>query len=264
MTAVPAVEFSDLRVVRDGRVILEAPRLVVVQGERVGVIGPNGAGKTTLLTLINGFTVPSEGVVRVLGIAATTKTRREIRKQAAMLFQSAHPPSNLPMTALESVLLGAWPRLGFLRRPSRALFGEAAELLERFGAAHVAGQGLGVLSGGERARVAFARALIQQPRILLLDEPAAALDVAGKRMLSGLLRDAKGGARTIVCVTHDLSALPEFYDRVLVLKSGRVLYDGPAEQALDETLLSEAFSTRASIATVHGRSVVVLDEHGAE
>jgi phosphonate transport system ATP-binding protein len=208
------------------------------------LIGPSGAGKSTLMRAINGLVRPTSGRVFV-GETDITRSSdasvRRARRQIGMVFQSFNLVKRL--TALENVLLG---RLGYrepwrnlLRMHSRAELHRALEILDRVGMADFAWQRADTLSGGQQQRVGIARALAQEPRFILADEPISALDPKSSEQVMALLRDihARDGI-TVIANLHFLGTVREYADRVVGLKAGRVIFDGDVNALSDNVTRS--------------------------
>jgi len=245
-----AVTLTNVRVIRQGRTVLEVPSLEVTRGEFLGVIGPNGSGKSTLLAVVAGRLPLSGGRIVVSG--------KRGRGCVALTAQMSALDPRLPISVLESVLVGAYAEVGLLRRPGPEVRERARELLALVGVAHLAGRPIGRCSGGEAQRAAIARALLRRPDVLLLDEPTSALDWKAQREILECVRDihTRLGLTTLM-VTHELNALPELCDRVLTLRRGRPTWLGPAREALDPQRLAGTFDVPFTVLT-HGDRPVVL------
>ncbi|MFH1331319.1 MAG: ABC transporter ATP-binding protein [Actinomycetota bacterium] len=232
----------------DGRVALEGVDLAVAAGEWVALVGPNGAGKTSLLRARAG-TVPSAGTVAVGGRPRRGTPRRRWARLVAAVAQ--HPVLPAAMTAAEYVLLGRTPHLGYLAAEGPADVAAALAALERLDAGALASRPLGSLSGGERQRVVLARALAQDPEVLLLDEPTASLDIGHQQQVLDLvegLRRERGIA--VVTALHDLTLAAQYADRLVLLDGGRVVADGEAAAVL--TLETLARFSGARVALLRG------------
>lgn len=254
-----AVTGHELCLVAGGRPVLRNCSFSFAAGLFTGILGPNGAGKTTLLGLCNGLLRPTSGAIVSLGEKLTPQSAPGLRKRIGYVAQWRVIDPRQPITVFESVLSGSYGKLGLLRRPGKKERALAAEALDSVAAAHLAGRPLGHLSGGEAQRVAIARALVQQPELLLLDEPTASLDWQSRRdilQLIGRLRHQF--ALTIVMVTHELNALAELCDQVLFMKAGRVLWQGPAAEALDSGKLTRLFDAPVEIIWKDGKPVVLM------
>jgi len=215
-------------------------------GQVVGLIGPSGAGKSTLIRCVNRLVEPSSGSIRLgdvdiarLGTAELRRTRRRI----GMIFQEYALVERL--TVMENVLSG---RLGyvpfwrsFLRRYPGDDIANAYRLLDRVGLSTQADKRADALSGGQRQRVGIARALEQEPELLLVDEPTASLDPKTSRQIMRLLIEicAERGLPAIINI-HDVVLARQFTERLIGLQAGRVVFDGPPD-ALDESVLTTIY-----------------------
>jgi len=238
------LEFAGVSVVRGHSTLLDDITWEVEEGQRWVVLGPNGAGKTTLLQIAAGRMHPTRGVAGVLGEVLGTVDVFELRPRIGLASSSLaeripgdEVVHNVVVTASYGVV-GRW-------RESYEMFdhARAAELLEALGAEHLADRRYGTLSEGERKRVQIARALMTDPELMLLDEPAAGLDLGGRedlvRRLGQLAADVEAPA--LVLVTHHVEEIPPHFTDVLLLRDGAVVAQGPLELALTEDNLSATF-----------------------
>ncbi|NPA31385.1 MAG: metal ABC transporter ATP-binding protein [Chloroflexi bacterium] len=225
-----------------GRVILQDINLRIEQGSFWALLGPNGAGKTTLLRVIVGLIRPTRGTVRVFGRPpwALGPWRRAI----GYVPQFHHVDLRFPVRVKDVVMMGRYGVLGLFRRPGPEDWQRVAEALERVGIAHLADRPLRALSGGERQRVFLARALVTQPRLLLLDEPTAAVDVAASQSLYDLLRQLHREGMTVVMVSHDVGVVAQFVDSVACLNR-RLVAHGRPEVVLTADTLDEMYGCQA-------------------
>jgi len=239
---VPAVEMREVEVRLQGRVILQDINLRIEQGSFWALLGPNGAGKTTLLRVIVGLIRPTRGTVRVFGRPpwALGPWRRAI----GYVPQFHHVDLRFPVRVKDVVMMGRYGVLGLFRRPGPEDWQRVAEALERVGIAHLADRPLRALSGGERQRVFLARALVTQPRLLLLDEPTAAVDVAASQSLYDLLRQLHREGMTVVMVSHDVGVVAQFVDSVACLNR-RLVAHGRPEVVLTADTLDEMYGCQA-------------------
>lgn len=208
-------------------------------GEFVGLLGPNGAGKSTLIRLIGGLLAPQRGEVRLAGLDPWTAPRRIVARTCALVPQE--PRIAWPFTVREAVMMGRAPRQGFLAVASRFDRGAVDGALQACDLVHLADRRLDALSGGERRRVFFARALAQEPRVLLLDEATAFLDLAHQVAAMRMARVAAQGGLCVVAVLHDLNLAAAACDRVVVLAAGRVVAEGPPAAVLTAERVSEVW-----------------------
>lgn len=219
---------------------LDAVSLSVGSGELVSLIGPNGAGKSTLLRTAAALLVPRSGIVRVGGRDVRELSRREVARSVALVPQGEDLGSGFRVA--EVVGMGRSPHQGMWMRTTSADHGAVESALRRCDLAELAERRLDTLSGGERRRVAVARALAQQPRVLLLDEPAAFLDVRHRFELEALLANIVATER-IACVVamHDLNAAARMSARVALLHAGKLLAIGPPHEVMRPELMRRAF-----------------------
>lgn len=225
----------------DGVLGLDDVRLGFRTGEITVLLGLSGSGKSTLLRHINGLHTPTSGNVRVLGQDVSTlnkKDLRRLRKDIGVIFQSFNLVG--PMSVLENVCTGALgnlkgPRLSLMMYP-KAVKQEALETLERVGLAERAHQRADTLSGGQQQRAAIARALMQHPKILLADEPVAALDpVSSQTVINLLEKICREDGLTVISSLHQVQLGIDFADRIVGLQSGRVGFDRSTEGMTAET-----------------------------
>ena len=225
------------------RPVLERVDLAAPAGCVLGLIGPNGAGKTTLLRLLARLHPPDEGALRLDGRPFGEVPRRVFARSVAYLPQLA--VLQWPLAVERVVALGRLPHLGPWQRPGRRDLEAIQNAMEAADIGAFATRAVTTLSDGERARAMIARALAVEPRVLLADEPVAALDPGHQLQVMALLRRhaQKGGA--VVVVLHELTLAARFCDRLVMLHEGRVLAEGAPQEVLREETLEEAFHIRA-------------------
>ncbi len=225
-------------------VALQGVSLEVRRGEFIGIIGPNGAGKTTLLTVINGLARLVHGEARVLGMVVNGRNGIKLRKRIGYVAQVENVDPRLPISVRETVLVGCFGRLGLFRRPTKAQQEAVDRVLELVGIAHLARRPIGHLSGGEYQRAAIARTLVQQPEILLLDEPTASLDPPAQNDILRLVQLIHARHHiTTLFVTHDLRTLPATCQRLVLMKEGRIWREGSPDLMLKPEVLRELYGT---------------------
>ena len=226
--------------------ILSDISFAVPHGQIMAVCGANGAGKSSLLRLIYRHHAPRRGTVRLMGTDIWDMGAPEAARHLAAVLQEQ--PTDFALTTRQIVDLGRLPhRRGWgagLATPGGEDAAVVAAALLRMDLIGLADRPFGTLSGGERQRVMVARALAQQPRVLVLDEPTNHLDIRHQLELLALL---KGLGLTVIATLHDLTLAAEFASRVLILREGRILADGPPDQALSEATLAAAFHVKARI-----------------
>ena len=238
-----------------GHAILDQVELAVAAGERVALLGVNGAGKSTLLDLLCGVRLPSAGRVMLDGQPLAGVARSDVARIIASVPQGEVLPYDL--SVLAAVLMG--------RAPHQRGFGLASDTdvelcrqaLLRVNLVDFEQRQLGTLSGGERQRVLIARALVQQPRLLLLDEPTAALDLRHTLIVAAIVEQLAGQGVAVISALHDLNLAPRFADRALFLHRGRVAIDAPIALALTPQRLSPLLGVELVRAEVAGRPVLM-------
>ena len=232
MSQPAVVLLEDVRCPTGGPICLQVKHLEIRLGERVAVVGPNGAGKSTLLRLISGFIRPVSGRVvvlnRSLDALMSTQAMRSLRCEVGQIMQDLHPVERL--SVLENVLIGCLGRTrgwsGWTRCYPQYEVEAAETALRSVGLLMRAGTRADALSGGERQKVALARLLMQRPRLILADEPTAALDPVAAREVCQLLVEASAAA-TLVSVVHNPALLPLLANRVIGMKKGSIDFDLP-------------------------------------
>lgn len=253
------VELDNVGVSKNEGPLLDGISLRVGRNEFVGIIGPNGAGKTTLLNVIGGFE-RFTGTLRLFGRVASWRRSRDARLRVGYIPQMFHVDPAFPILALEAVMTGAVGRLGLFRSPGRGEKEKAMRLMEMMRVAHLAGRPLGQLSGGERQKVSLARAILQEPDILLLDEPTANLDIAVQREVLSLISDIHRQENlTLLLVTHDFNILPAAMRRVVLMNGGRLVFDGDIDAAISGEVLSRLFQYPLETFARNGKRFVAYD-----
>lgn len=249
----------DVAVRRRKTLLLSGITLSVSQNEFVGVIGPNGAGKTTLLNVIAGFEKFS-GQVYLFGQPESWRRTRRTRLRIGYVPQLLQIDPGFPILAGQAVMTGAVGRMGLFRKPGKTDHEEALRLMEMMRVAHLADRPLGHLSGGERQKVSLARAILQKPDMLLLDEPTANLDIAVQKEVLNLIDEiSEREALTILFVTHDFNMLPSRMRRAVMLKNGLKVFDGNIHKALTGDSLSRLFEYPLETFDRNGRRFVSYD-----
>ena len=239
---------------RSGRTILEDIRLRIHEGEHWAILGPNGAGKSSLLAILAAYEWPSEGEVEVLGETYgrcdMNAMKRRIGVVNAAISRWLRPNS----IAEEIVASGRYAVLGPWRSYTDEDRAIGRRALERLHAESLAGSAFGTLSQGERQRILIARALVNDPDILILDEAAVSLDpLARERLLLDIEALHRGGGPTTIVVTHHVEELPSTLTHALLIKDGRSLAQGPIAETLTSENLSELFGAPAKLISDDGR-----------
>ncbi|HXX58072.1 MAG TPA: metal ABC transporter ATP-binding protein [Thermodesulfovibrionales bacterium] len=239
-----AVEIEKLTVSLSGKEVLSGIDLTLHEGTFLGIVGPNGSGKTTLLRVLLGLVRPASGEVRVFG-----KRPEEIARTGIYGYLPQHlsVDASFPATALDVVLMGLQGRRGMFRRSSREEKKKGEEMLLTLGMAGYEGHLFGALSGGQQQRVSIARALIGDPRILILDEPSTGIDVVGQEDFYHLLKGLqKRSGLSIIMVSHDIGVITAYVDEIACLN--RTLhYQGNPLGAFNEEVLKGLYGKSMGI-----------------
>ncbi len=215
-------------------------------GEVTAIVGPNGAGKTTLLRLLAGLLRPDRGRISVDGRDLQQSSRRQLARQIVMAPQLERPA--WPLTVAQMVELGRVPHAGWWQPYSRADRAVVDRVLEQAGLTALADRLVTELSGGEYSRAVLARTLAQEPRILLLDEPTAHLDLKHQDQVLRRLRQlARDDGLTVIVTLHDLNQAAAHADRVALLEASRIRAYGPPEQVLTSEHLESAYGIAVSV-----------------
>jgi len=219
---------------------LEDVSFSVQQGDFFIIIGPNGSGKTTLLKCISGILRPRTGRLEILGAAVQGYSRKSLARSIALVPQTA--PVDFPFTVTEVVLMGRSPHLGILGVEHQQDLERARQAMDFTGVASLAHRRLDQLSGGERQRVMIARAICQGPRIILLDEPTASLDLAHQVRVMDLMERLRHEKKvTILMSSHDINLAALYGNRLMLLKEGHVVSIGPPAEVLTFQTLEAAY-----------------------
>jgi manganese/zinc/iron transport system ATP- binding protein len=205
------------------------------EGQLVAIVGPNGAGKTTLLKVIMGLMEPAAGSATIYG-----RPFSKARQWVGYVPQRGSVDWDFPTNALDVVQMGLYGKLGWFRRPGREEREKAMECLVKVGMASLAGRQISELSGGQQQRVFLARALAQEARLYLTDEPFAGVDYKTEQAIVELLRELKATGRTVVVVHHDLGTVSDYFDRVVILNK-RLIAEGPVEEAFTSENVADAY-----------------------
>jgi manganese/iron transport system ATP-binding protein len=235
----PALVLDRVAAAYDREPVLEGVTGSVEPGGSVALIGPNGAGKTTLIKAILGLVPVVGGRIEVLGT-----TPQEARARVAYVPQAEALDPEFPVTVLQVVLMGRYRKVGWIRRPTAADKAAARAALDEVGLASRAGDRFGVLSGGQRQRVLLARAVAQEARLLLLDEPFTGVDATTTESLLTVLRRRRDDGVAVVMSTHDLSVAHLACDDVCLLNRHQVAF-GPLDEALTNDRLKAAYGAAA-------------------
>ena len=229
----------------EAKTLLDGVDLNAAHGQMVGLIGPNGAGKSTFLRAISGVLRVQSGSIHLDGADLRSLTSKEVAAGLAIVPQIV--PYTHGFTVMELVLMGRYPHLGRFQIEGAGDERIARDAMRLTETEQFAERTLDTLSGGERQRVIVSRALAQQPRILLLDEPTANLDVLHQLKVLGLVRNLVDDGLTAVAAIHDLNMASRFCDRLVLLQEGRVLTEGTPEEVLTPDTIAQAFGVKAAV-----------------
>jgi iron complex transport system ATP-binding protein len=226
----------------------------IYPGSVTAILGPNGAGKTTLLHLLLGLHRPASGTILLNHKPIHQYSRHDLSQQIGLVPQSEYVP--FAYSVLEFVVLGRAPYLGPLELPGEADIRIARGAMEEVGISHLEEHAIPELSGGELQLVLLARALCQQPRILLLDEPTSHLDLANRNITLNILDRLRASGTTIIFSTHDPEAAALIADHLVLMRTGEVLDSGSLEQVFTSEMLSRVYGTPVEVIRVDGMRVV--------
>jgi iron complex transport system ATP-binding protein len=251
------IKAEGLRFAYGRRLVLDGVDFAAGPAEAIALIGPNGAGKSTLFRCLLGLLSGYDGVIRVDGRDLRSLRRREMARRIAYVPQSAAPVFN--HTVLETILMGFAGRIGVFGRPDPEKRKAALAAAETLGIASLQNRGFARLSGGERQLVLLARALVQDARILVMDEPAANLDYGNRHRALARVRALAQSGYTVILSTHDPSDALLYATRAVVLDKGRVTADDVPAKALTPALLSRLYGMEVTLGELEceGRRVTV-------
>lgn len=235
MAGAPAIHIDDLTMAYKEKPVLWDVDADIEAGGLTAIIGPNGAGKSTLLKGILGLEPLISGHVLFFG-----QPLQDIRRKIAYVPQKSSVNWNFPTTVYDVILMGRYPYLGLIRRPKAKDKALAEEAMYEMGLEEFRDRQISELSGGQKQRVFLARAIAQEARLYLLDEPLQGVDVMSEKLLARKLRQLASEGKTIVAVHHDISTAGEYFDRALLLNR-QVLAHGPVAEVLTEENLKLAY-----------------------
>lgn len=260
------IEVQNCSLSYNGAKVLEEISCTVRKGEMFGIIGPNGSGKSTLLRVISGVEKPVSGYARIEGIDAAAYSRRKLARFMAVLEQETLPA--VGFSVRQVVEMGRYPHQDWLGREreqgkenSNGLTVSEAgatgssrverlleAIMERLGLMHLADRTLDRVSGGERQRAALGKAMAQEPRLLLLDEPTTYLDIGFQLQMMDYVRQwNREMGLTVVAVLHDLNLAAQYCDRLLVVKDGRAVAEGNPWSVMEADLIERVYGTRPMV-----------------
>jgi len=262
-TQATAAELDRVTLVRSGRTILDDLSCSFPAGRCTALMGANGCGKTTITRVLTGAWYPTRGRVTVLGQTLGQTNIQTLRRRVALVNPTidagaAHHAGatvDARLTTLEAVCTGYFGTVGLYDAPSNDQRDHAAHLLTQVGLGTHMGQRFGTLSTGEQRRALIARAMVQLPELLILDEPTYGLDIAGREHVLATVQQVLAMAEppTVVMITHHVEELLPDTARLVLMQHGKVLAAGDPEQVVTPELLSRAFGCKVYVRRVHGR-----------
>ena len=242
---------------RNGLTALTDASFSIPKGTITALVGVNGAGKSTLFKAIMGFVPIARGTIRLLGMPVRDALRRNL---VAYVPQAEEVDWSFPVLVEDVVMMGRYGHMGFLRRPSATDRAKVDQALARVGLTDLRHRQIGELSGGQKKRVFLARALAQEGRIILLDEPFTGVDVTTEEQIITLLRALRDEGHVMLVSTHNLGSVPDFCDRTVLVK-GTVLAHGPTDTTFTRANLERAFGGVLRHFTLGGSDLHDDDDH---
>lgn len=258
----PIIQFSQTTVQYPSGNALEALDLEVRDGEFLGIIGPNGSGKTTLLKAILGLILATRGSVQVFDCACEA-LRCHHRARIGYVPQKERADPAFPITVRETVMMGRYSSIGLLRYPGQKDREIVQDALQKVDMAELADQPLGHLSGGQQQRILIARALAQEPDVLLLDEPTTGIDAPTQHVILDLIHHLhREQGLTILLVSHDINQLSPIVDRLALLKN-RLYALGTPREVLKQEVLSQIYGKEVVVTDRERGTYVIMGDHHA-
>lgn len=263
----PAIEISGLKVRYGSRLALDIDELTVNAGEFVALMGRNGAGKTTFIKTCLGLQKKGEGFVKILGIDLDRLTQAEIiklRRRIGYVPQLLPPNSQLPITAREVVVIGRAAKLGLFKRLNSQDYSIINKWIDELGLSHISESPFNQLSGGEQHKVMIARAMAQEPELLLLDEPTANLDLGWREHIINTLNQLhKRTGITILLISHEIEVISNQCGKIILLENGTIVAKGTSAEIFTPERVKALYGLKGSVISHKGRNIV-LPEYGNE
>ena len=258
MSKVPDLVLKNVRFgYTEENAVLDSLSLKIEPARITAILGPNGAGKTTLLNTILGYLKPQTGQVLLDGQSIAHYSKRQLSQIIGLVPQAEHFPFNF--TAFEYILLGRTPYMGIFNMPREADFQAAGEIVDLLKISHLKNRPVEELSGGEQQLVLLARALAQEPKILLLDEPTTHLDLGNNATILNALKALAQQNVTVVFSTHDPQATVYCADQLVLMKAGHVLSAGSLEAIMNSGSLTQLYGVDIQVEKVDNHRVVFLN-----
>ncbi|SEQ33573.1 metal ABC transporter ATP-binding protein [Neolewinella agarilytica] len=236
-----AITVNDLSVSYDRKRVLNNIFLEIEEGHRYGILGPNGSGKSTLLKAMLGLIDDYTGTIQVLG-----QDVQQVRKRVVYVPQRSEIDFTFPATVRDVVLMGRYPHKRVFQRLNAADNTMAEAAMRELDILNLQDRQIGELSGGQQQRTFLARALAQGADILLLDEPFVGVDIPTEEKIIEVLRKLSAEGKTLMVVHHDLQAVPEYFDHVILLNQRLIAY-GPTEEVFTPEVLKRAFGGQLAL-----------------
>ena len=237
--------------------VFDGLTLTIQEGQPLAILGPNGSGKTTLLHIILGWLKPAKGSVQLNGKHFPDYSRRELGQLLALVPQNE--PVSFEFSALDYVLFGRAPYLAPLEQPSQSDQRIALAALERVGLSALANRSIIAMSGGEKQLLLIARALAQQSKTILLDEPTSHLDIGNKARLTQLLRELSHEGHNLIFTTHEPDFALALSERAVMMQKGRILFDGQSLKAINSAALTQLYGSPVEVVQQNGHFLVSWD-----
>ncbi len=260
-----AVVVHDLHVTRGQTTILQGIDCTLPAGQCIALLGPNGCGKTTLTKCLTGHMFITQGQVTVLGQTIGQTDVRALRRRIGVVnpvvdvsdLHTAGAVVDAELSALEAVVTGFFATVGLYDVPTHDQWARAEQVLKQVGLAHRLTHRYGLLSSGEQRRCQIARALVQQPELLILDEPTAGLDIAGREQVLATIEQimTQPGVvpPTVLMITHHIEEISPRTALVLLMKQGRIIASGPPREVITPESLTQTFGCKVYVRRTHGR-----------
>lgn len=249
------IKMEQVSLIRDGVTLLDSIDWEVKAGEHWAIIGLNGSGKTLMLNIVNGYLFPSRGQVEVLGKKFGTYDLRQLRKSIGWVSSSLQERLYGEELALAIVLSGKHATIGLYEEPTQEDVDQAADLLRMLGALEVAHRPYRTLSQGEKQKILIARALINQPKLLVLDEPCTGLDVFAREQILETIETISLAPQspTLLYVTHHIEEILPIFSHTLLLRKGQVFQSGQTKELLNTATFSKFLQTDVQVRWEGGR-----------
>ena len=239
--SIPAIQIHDMTIAYQKKPVLWDVDLDIPEGVLVGIIGPNGAGKSTMIKAVMNLVPKASGWVKIFG-----RPYEQMRSAIGYVPQRESVDWDFPINALDVVLMGRYGHVGWIRRPSSEDRDIAKEALDKVGMLEFGQRQISQLSGGQQQRIFLARALAQDARIYMMDEPFAGVDASTEKAIIDLLVELRRQGKTILVVHHDLQTVTEYFDWVIMLNM-RVVASGRTDEVFTDENLQKTYGGRLTV-----------------